>query len=71
MWHQITAVAFLIVAAAFVVFAVATWPAPSLHRMSTRLRVFIWLVIAVAAAVWIAAIWFVVFNRGPIPLFRF
>ncbi|MFZ0066430.1 MAG: hypothetical protein WAK90_09680 [Pseudolabrys sp.] len=67
MWRQITAVAFLIVAAAFVVFAVATWPASSQRRMSTRLRVFVWFVIAVAAVIWIAAIWFVIFQPGPLP----
>ena len=30
--------------------------------MSTRLRVFAWIVVAVAVAVWIAAVWFVVFQ---------
>ena len=40
------------------------------HRMSTRLRVFAWIVIAIAAAIWIAAVWFVMFHTGPMPLFR-
>ena len=40
------------------------------HRMSTRLRVFVWIVVAVAMATWIAAIWFVMFHTGPMPLFR-
>jgi hypothetical protein len=38
-------------------------------RMSTRLRVFVWIVIAVAVVIWIAAIWFVVFQPGPLPFF--
>jgi len=41
------------------------------HRMSTRLRVFVWIVVAVAVTIWIAAIWFVMFHTGPMPLFRF
>jgi hypothetical protein len=32
-------------------------PAPNPHRMSTRQRVFVWVVIAVAVVIWIAAIW--------------
>jgi hypothetical protein len=40
------------------------------NRMSTRLRVFAWIVVAVAVAVWIAAIWLVMFHTGPMPLFR-
>ena len=40
------------------------------HRMSTRLRVFVWIVVAVALAIWIAAIWLVMFHTGPMPLFR-
>jgi hypothetical protein len=39
-------------------------------RMSTRLRVFAWIVVAVAVAVWIAAVWFVMFHTGPMPLFQ-
>ena len=68
MWRQISAVAFLIVLGAMVVFAIATWP--RLRRMSTRLRVFVWIVIAVATVIWLAAIWFVMFHQGAIPLFR-
>ena len=30
------------------------------HRMSTRLRVFVWIVVAVAMAIWIAAIWILI-----------
>ena len=40
------------------------------HRMSTRLRVFVWIVVAVAIAIWIAAIWILMFHTGPMPLFR-
>ena len=41
------------------------------HRMSTRLRVFIWIVVVVMVALWLAAIWFVMFHKGPIvPLFQ-
>jgi hypothetical protein len=40
------------------------------HRMSTRLRVFVWIVVAVAMAIWIAAIWLLMFHTGPMPLFR-
>jgi hypothetical protein len=69
MWRQISAVGFLIAVGAMVVFAVATWP--DLRRMSTRLRVFVWLVITVAAVVWLAAIWLVIFQPGLAPLFRF
>ena len=37
------------------------------HRMSTRLRVFVWIVVAALVAVWLAAIWYVVFQ--PVPPF--
>ena len=40
------------------------------HRMSTRLRVFAWIVVVVAVAVWVAAVWFVMFHTGPMPLFQ-
>jgi hypothetical protein len=39
-------------------------------RMSTRLRVFVWIVVAVMVALWLAAIWFVMFHTGPMPLFQ-
>ena len=36
--------------------------------MSTRLRVFVWIVIAALVALWLAAIWYVVFQPGaPLP----
>jgi type VI protein secretion system component VasF len=34
------------------------------NRMSTRLRVFAWIVVAVALAIWVVAIWFVMFHTG-------
>ena len=37
------------------------------HRMSTRLRVFVWIVIAALVVIWLAAIWYVVFQPGPLP----
>lgn len=40
------------------------------HRMSTRLRVFAWFVIAIAMALWVAAVWLVMFHKGPVPLFH-
>jgi hypothetical protein len=40
------------------------------HRMSTRLRVFVWIVVAVMLALWFAAIWIVMFHSGPMPLFQ-
>jgi hypothetical protein len=43
---------------------------PTGHRMSTRLRVFSWFVIAIAVIIWIAAVWFVMFHKGPMPLFQ-
>ena len=75
MWKQLCAVAYLIVAGAIVVFAitiaihylVGAYP----HRMSTRPRVFVWIVIAVAVAVWIAAVWFVIFQPGPLTFLPF
>jgi hypothetical protein len=30
--------------------------------MSTRLRVFVWIIIAVLVAIWLAALWFVVLH---------
>ena len=40
------------------------------HRMSRRLRVFAWIVVVVAMAIWVAAVWFVMFHTGPMPPFR-
>ena len=37
------------------------------HRMSTRLRVFVWIVISIAVLIWLAAIWYVEFDRGSLP----
>ena len=41
------------------------------HRMNTRLRVFVWIVVAALVALWLAAIWFVVFQPGPLPFLPF
>ena len=38
--------------------------------MSTRLRVLAWIVVVVAVVVWVAAVWFVMFHTGPMPLFQ-
>ena len=40
------------------------------HRMSTRLRVLVVIVVAALVALWLAAIWFVMFHTGPMPLFQ-
>jgi len=37
------------------------------HRMSTRLRVFVWIVVVVMVALWFAAMWYVEFDRGALP----
>ena len=39
------------------------------ERMSTRLRVFVWIVVAIAVVIWLAAIWYVLFEPGPLPFF--
>jgi hypothetical protein len=41
--------------------------ADDLARMSTRLRVFVWIVVAIAVVIWLAAIWYVEFDRGALP----
>jgi hypothetical protein len=38
------------------------------HRMSTRLRVFVWIVVVALVAFWLAAIWYVVIQpKWPLP----
>ena len=38
------------------------------HRMSTRLRVFVWIVVVALVALWLAAVWYAVIQpRGPLP----
>ena len=41
------------------------WIGP--HRMSARLQVFVWVVIAALVIIWLLAIWYVVFQPGPLP----
>ena len=43
----------------------------SIERMSTRLRVLVWIVVVAMVVVWLAAIWFVVFQPGPLPFLPF
>lgn len=43
----------------------------SAERMSTRLRVLVWIVVVAMVVVWLAAIWFVVFQPGPLPFLPF
>ena len=45
--------------------------ADRIERMSTRLRVLVWIVVVAMVVVWLAAIWFVVFQPGPLPFLPF
>ena len=42
--------------------------ADRIERMSTRLRVLVWIVVVAMVVVWLAAILFVVFQPGPLPV---
>ena len=40
--------------------------------MSTRLRVFVWIVVVALVALWLAAVWYAVIQpRGPLPFLPF
>lgn len=45
--------------------------ADRIERMSTRLRVLVWIVVVAMVVVWLAAIWFVVFQPGPLSFLPF